>query len=152
MCQKRPGVVRRTVPKVDTAKAEVSGWLVPIVTDKPASNEDTGTSGTGEKPDSGTCQNASDEVPESDVPEESVVPVADVPEGDVPELDDVADVPETAKGWRIEVTNNGRYYQWRKGSHGNRQTKKGGKFSQLDEARKESYERNKEAYHNRRAH
>jgi hypothetical protein len=116
-------MVRRLTPKVDE---------VPIFTA------------------SGTCQNAVNDVPEDNVPEHSDVPVDDVPEGDVPELDDVADVPEVGKGWRIEVTNNGRYYQWRKGSHGNRQTKKGGKFSQLDEARKESYERNKEAYQNRR--
>lgn len=45
-------------------------------------------------------------------------------------------------GWRIEVTRNGQYWQWRKGSKGERKSKYGGKFDTLDEARREAYWQN----------
>jgi hypothetical protein len=47
-------------------------------------------------------------------------------------------------GWRIEVTGGGKYWQWRRGSGKNRQSRYGGKFRDLSEARKEAYRKNVE--------
>lgn len=76
----------------------------------------------------------------------------DVPEStgdDVPE-GEAATVPELGAGWRIEVTNRGIYWQWRKGSHSNRLSRKGGKFQSLSEERKQAYEQNRRDDHNRK--
>lgn len=76
----------------------------------------------------------------------------DVPEStgdDVPESE-AATVPELGAGWRIEVTNRGLYWQWRKGSHGNRVSRKGGKFQALSEERKKAYDNNRQQDHNRK--
>lgn len=130
-------MVCRVTPKV-------AGWLIPVASEQDAE--------TPIFTDSGTCQNIADNVPESDVPELYSATKNDEPETGVPELGDAGDVPEVAKGWRVEVTHNGRYYHWRKGSHANRQTKKGGRFEQLSAQQKASYERNRQAYHNRRGY
>lgn len=130
-------MVRRVAPKV-------AGWLIPLASEQHAK--------TPIFTDSGTCQNIADNVPESDVPELCSATKNDVPEAGVPELDDAGDVPEVVKGWRVEVTHNGRYYHWRKGSHANRQTKNGGRFEQLSAEQKANYERNRQTYHNRIGH
>jgi len=49
-------------------------------------------------------------------------------------------------GWRIEVTRNGKYWQWRRGSGRNRESRYGGKFSMLDPSRQAAY------YENRKTH
>lgn len=87
------------------------------------------------------------------VPEENAARARnDVPEvanDDVPE-DETTNVPELGAGWRIEVTNRGLYWQWRKGSHGNRVSRKGGKFQALSEERKNAYDNNRRQDHNRK--
>lgn len=48
--------------------------------------------------------------------------------------------------WRIEVTNNGRNFNWRKGSGKERVGRYGGLFGSLSEERQQAYERNKASY------
>jgi hypothetical protein len=55
--------------------------------------------------------------------------------------------PKLARsGWRIEVTGNGRYWQWRKGSGKNRESAYGGRFDNLSEERKAKYHENIKTY------
>lgn len=56
-------------------------------------------------------------------------------------------------GWRVEVTNNGRYYTWRRGRGKNRESRTGGKFSDLSADRQAAYYKNREerARHKREA-
>jgi len=49
-------------------------------------------------------------------------------------------------GWRIEVTGNGKYWQWRKGSKNNRVSAYGGRFYALDGNRQEEYWQNRKSY------
>jgi len=53
-------------------------------------------------------------------------------------------------GWRIEVTNGGRNWNWRKGSRDERTGRYGGVFAALSEERKQAYEHNKQQHHARR--
>jgi hypothetical protein len=48
--------------------------------------------------------------------------------------------------WRIEVTNSGRNFNWRKGSGSSRVGRYGGLFGTLSEERQAQYERNKASY------
>jgi hypothetical protein len=45
--------------------------------------------------------------------------------------------------WRIEVVQQGRFFNWRKGRNGNRVARYGGKFRDLSPERRAQYERNK---------
>jgi hypothetical protein len=45
--------------------------------------------------------------------------------------------------WRDEVTKQGQYWQWRKGSGAGRQSRYGGKFDELDAKRKKQYAKNR---------
>jgi len=42
-------------------------------------------------------------------------------------------------GWRVEIIQRGRFYQWRRGSRDKRQCAYGGKFRDLDPDRKAAY-------------
>lgn len=48
--------------------------------------------------------------------------------------------------WRIEVTNSGKNFNWRKGSGSGRVGRYGGLFGNLSEERQQAYERNKASY------
>jgi len=52
--------------------------------------------------------------------------------------------------WRVEVTENGRYWTWRRGSGKKRDYMYGGKFETLDELRRVEYGVNREIHHARR--
>ena len=52
--------------------------------------------------------------------------------------------------WRIEVTNTGQNWNWRKGSGKNRTGRYGGVFKQLSDERKAAYEHNRKLHHQRR--
>ncbi len=58
-------------------------------------------------------------------------------------VDEPHALPAVSAHWRIEVQKRGRFWQWRKGSHQNRQAKYGGKFELLSDERKQAYEHNK---------
>lgn len=45
--------------------------------------------------------------------------------------------------WRIEVTGQGRYWQWRRGRGTNRKSRYGGKFEQLSQDRQAAYHQNR---------
>lgn len=49
----------------------------------------------------------------------------------------------TGSDWRIEVTANGRYWQWRLGRGPNRKSRYGGKFEQLSAERQAAYHDNR---------
>jgi hypothetical protein len=53
------------------------------------------------------------------------------------------DLPVGGAGWRYEVTSNGKYWQWRKGSKQNRISIYGGKFETLPTERRAAYEQRK---------
>lgn len=49
-------------------------------------------------------------------------------------------VPEIKRGgWRVEITNKGRYWTWRKGRARKRQSARGGRFSALSDERQRQY-------------
>ncbi len=50
---------------------------------------------------------------------------------------------EVVGGWRIEVTQRGQFWNWRRGSGKGREAKYGGKFRILSEERKAQYEQRK---------
>ena len=55
--------------------------------------------------------------------------------------DDVPLLAQTGgvRAWRIEVTGQGRYWQWRRGRGADRVSRYGGKFNLLSEERKGQY-------------
>jgi len=48
-----------------------------------------------------------------------------------------------AAGWRVEVTNRGKYWLWRRGSGSHRESRYGGYFEHLPPEQQTAYERNK---------
>jgi hypothetical protein len=67
------------------------------------------------------------------------------------DFDNIPDLPQfTNLGWRIEVTNRGRNWNWRKGARESRSGRYGGVFATLSEERKQAYEHNKQQHHARR--
>ena len=57
-----------------------------------------------------------------------------------------ATLPAVSAQWRTEVQKRGRFWQWRRGSHQNRQARYGGKFELLTEERQAQYGENAKRY------
>lgn len=84
---------------------------------------------------------ASDEIAGND---DLLLAIQDLPATALPATQQ--DLPAMAQGWRTEMTHGGRYWQWRRGSGFNRESRYGGKAEDLWASwpeRKQSYERNK---------
>jgi hypothetical protein len=124
------------------------------VPDEP--QRDSGTESAADETDESV--DSGSDVPEAEnlinkgfwhVPETQKTDVPEIGDGDVPETE-IANVPEVRPGWRIEVTNGGIYWIWRRGSHANRDSNRGGRFGTLSQERQEQYEQNKRIEHNRK--
>ena len=76
---------------------------------------------------------------------DTILDIGEIPAAELPALPEVAstELPALAAGWRIEVTRRGRYWQWRRGSLQNRQSRYGGRFDTLSAERQARYEFNK---------
>jgi len=60
-------------------------------------------------------------------------------------------LPRVSAQWRREVLKRGRYWQWRRGSHKNREAHYGGTYDTLPNERKKEYEQNKTILQMRKA-
>jgi hypothetical protein len=57
--------------------------------------------------------------------------------------DELSVLPIAELTWRVEVQKRGKYWQWRRGSRGNRKARYGGRFELLPIERQAQYEVNK---------